>query len=361
MKKILKLLILFYYLPALVIGNNNNITESIKFYSEIRDREYAITIIYTAGFKLNNPQKYKSIYYQDGNLYLNNIRVNLHIDSLYKGKKIGDFVSVYIQPSDRTDEFLFRKDEFADFICLELVPYIDSRFNTSSHPKDRTMIGLSYGGNISAYICYIYPEIFGNCGLQSAAFRPTFDVFRLYQNGVKKDVNFYAVWGTKESPIEKDMRLFRDNLLSKGYSFRGKEYFGEGHTFSFWASTIAKIIEYFLNVEIIVDVPKKEYIISNYQLDQNYPNPFNPSTTIKYSIANVETGYIPSVQLKVYDILGSEIITLVNKEQPPGNYEVEFDGTEFSSGIYLYIINAGDPASSAGQVYIETKKMILLK
>ncbi len=97
----------------------------------------------------------------------------------------------------------------------------------------------------------------------------------------------------------------------------------------------------------LVDIPTK------FALYQNYPNPFNPSTTIKYSVANVEAGYIPSVQLKVYDILGREIITLVNKEQPQGNYEIEFDGIDLTSGIYLYRLQVGD--------FVETRKMIVLK
>ena len=73
----------------------------------------------------------------------------------------------------------------------------------------------------------------------------------------------------------------------------------------------------------------------NTYLSQNYPNPFNPSTTIKYSIPKQS-----NVTLKVFDVLGSEVATLVNKEQPQGNYEVEFDGAELTSGIYFYRITS---------------------
>ena len=86
----------------------------------------------------------------------------------------------------------------------------------------------------------------------------------------------------------------------------------------------------------------------SFSLSQNYPNPFNPVTIIKYQIP--ELGLIT---LKVYDVLGSEIATLVNEEQPIGNYTVEFDATELSSGIYFYRIQAGS--------FVETKKMMLLK
>ena len=83
-------------------------------------------------------------------------------------------------------------------------------------------------------------------------------------------------------------------------------------------------------------------------LRQNYPNPFNPATTIKYQIPEVSF-----VTIKVYDVLGNEVTTLVNEEKPAGSYEVEFDGAGLPSGIYFYQLKADS--------YIETKKMVLLK
>lgn len=85
-----------------------------------------------------------------------------------------------------------------------------------------------------------------------------------------------------------------------------------------------------------------------YSLEQNYPNPFNPTTQINYSIK--ETGL---VQLKVYDILGKEVATLVNKNQEAGNYSASFDASNLSSGIYLYKLQSGE--------FVSSKKMILIK
>ncbi len=87
-------------------------------------------------------------------------------------------------------------------------------------------------------------------------------------------------------------------------------------------------------------------IPEKFVLSQNYPNPFNPVTVIRYSIPNVET-HLPAgrqgrnaslrkVTLKVYDILGREVITLVNEEKPAGTYEVEFNGSKYASGVYFY-------------------------
>jgi len=95
-------------------------------------------------------------------------------------------------------------------------------------------------------------------------------------------------------------------------------------------------------VEVEIGIPKE------FSLEQNYPNPFNPSTNIGFQIASF--GF---VTLKVYDILGNEIATLVNEEKPAGEYEVEFDGSELTSGIYFYKLISGN--------YVETKKMIIIK
>lgn len=90
-----------------------------------------------------------------------------------------------------------------------------------------------------------------------------------------------------------------------------------------------------------------------FDLSQNFPNPFNPTTTIKYTIPSVETHGRASVQLVVCDILGSEVATLVNKQQQPGNYKVQFDASNLTSGIYFYKLQSGG--------FVESKKMLLLK
>jgi hypothetical protein len=89
-------------------------------------------------------------------------------------------------------------------------------------------------------------------------------------------------------------------------------------------------------------------IFSKYELKQNFPNPFNPKTKINYKVSELNF-----VTLKVYDVLGNEIATLVNEEKPIGSYEVEFDAIELPSGIYFYRLQAGS--------FIETKKMVVLR
>jgi beta-xylosidase len=93
-------------------------------------------------------------------------------------------------------------------------------------------------------------------------------------------------------------------------------------------------------------------------LGQNYPNPFNPGTTINYQLP---VGC--NVQARVYDLLGREVATPVNEYQPAGNHSVQL--SDFSaqqpSGVYFYTLRAGDPSSNSGQVFVQTRKMILIK
>ncbi len=102
-----------------------------------------------------------------------------------------------------------------------------------------------------------------------------------------------------------------------------------------------------------VDDSTNSRIPESFALFQNYPNPFNPTTKIKFEIPDQVRNDNHLVTLKVYDVLGNEIATLVNEEKSAGIYEVEFKGTELPSGIYFYQLKAGN--------YIEIKKMVLLK
>lgn len=98
----------------------------------------------------------------------------------------------------------------------------------------------------------------------------------------------------------------------------------------------------------VTNVLDEQTAANDYQLDQNFPNPFNPNTAIKYQLRDAG-----NVTLKVYDVLGSEVATLVSEYKNAGSYEVEFNGKELTSGVYFYQLKARN--------YIETKKMVLLR
>jgi hypothetical protein len=93
---------------------------------------------------------------------------------------------------------------------------------------------------------------------------------------------------------------------------------------------------------------KDENVLNSYKLSQNYPNPFNPSTRISYTVG--EPGF---VQLKVFNVLGVEVATLVNEQKYSGKYTVDFDASKFSSGVYFYSLSVNN--------FNQTRKMILEK
>lgn len=146
-------------------------------------------------------------------------------------------------------------------------------------------------------------------------------------------IGFMKGYGNSNSPKQYS---FTDDNLAGGNNFlyRLKQIDNDGQ------SKYSNIVE-------VAIVP------GELMLHQNYPNPFNPITRISYSIPYMENSNKKFVQLKVFDINGSEVAVLVNEEKPTGTYEIEFDATNLSSGIYFYEMKAGD--------FISTKKMLLLK
>ena len=132
-------------------------------------------------------------------------------------------------------------------------------------------------------------------------------------------------------------------FITNGGSWNNGDYSG-------WYDIEEKIYQASLKYidSITVDVESNVLPEKGYKLYQNYPNPFNPETVINYEIQNYG-----AVQLKVYDILGNEVVTLVNEVKQPGNYEITFNADNLSGGVYFYRL--------LSENYSETKSMILLK
>jgi hypothetical protein len=142
-------------------------------------------------------------------------------------------------------------------------------------------------------------------------------------------VGFVEGSGNSNSPKEYS---FVDELAQNGkYSYRLKQIDFDGK------------FEYSDVVEVEVNVLPTEFSLS-----QNYPNPFNPSTSIEYTVVSSEY-----VSLKVYDVLGNEVVTLVNEKKEAGKYRVNFNASSLSSGVYFYKIQAGS--------FNQVRKMMLLR
>jgi hypothetical protein len=152
----------------------------------------------------------------------------------------------------------------------------------------------------------------------------------LFQTDITR-YNFYTKdLGTRSVRIELKLK---DNIQAK---YTINDFFGDASSLSLGKSS-SKDITY-----------KYEGVPTTYSIYQNYPNPFNPSTTIKYQIPKI--GF---VTLKIFDILGREVTTLVNENKTEGFYEVNFNASKLASGVYIYQLKAND--------FIESKKMILAK
>ena len=154
-------------------------------------------------------------------------------------------------------------------------------------------------------------------------------------------IGFVPGFGTTTEP--KSYSFIDENISTGTYKYRLKQIDFDG---SFTYSN---------EIEVEVDFTPKEFV-----LYQNYPNPFNPSTTIKFTVPSViasEAKQSQFVTLKVYDILGNEVTTLVNEEKQPGVYEVEFSLSSgirnLASGIYFYQLKVGS--------FTSIKKMVLLR
>jgi len=146
-----------------------------------------------------------------------------------------------------------------------------------------------------------------------------------------------------------------------GVEFIGADYKTVTLSFPLYYMNLSEakeLTEYIMmdKFEEVMPVEADENVLpTEYSLSQNYPNPFNPSTTIMYSLP--KEGF---VSLKIYNLIGEELFTLVNEDKAIGNYEIEFNAKALPSGIYFYRLQVY-PANGGAGIFVETKKMILLK
>ena len=202
---------------------------------------------------------------------------------------------------------------------------------------------------------YVIVDLLGEPGDTLITFDPGSGSLTSYL--IVASIDTFNDWG---------LTKLRKNYLRQAYPVSGHFSYVEDVGMDFWNSTILGYSVYFerklkgciINGVVYGDTTtvgvgdEENPIATEFRLDQNYPNPFNPSTVIGYRLPVTS-----NVTLKVYDILGNEIATLVNEEKPAGEYEVEFQSTvssrQLTSGIYFYQLKAGS--------FIQSKKMILLK
>ena len=159
-------------------------------------------------------------------------------------------------------------------------------------------------------------------------------------SGIIISTNGGISWIRKNEGFDGDDYIITNLLYANGYVLAGRVYYASGfQSYKVWRRDFQELVS--VN-EISSTLPSK------YSLGQNYPNPFNPRTVISFSLPVVN-----NATLKVYDVMGREVQTLVNEKLQAGTYEVTFDGSGLTSGVYFYKLMT--------EGFSETKRMLLIK
>ncbi len=227
--------------PGTIMGTV--VTDQI--FSSYVSKTFQLKIYLPAGYDPLQPVRYPVVYFQDGYEYISLGFTDKVLDNLIDSAICCPLISVFVCPNNRNEEYAGSlREEYQTFFASELVPYIDGKYLTLNHANARAVIGDSYGGNISALISYHYPELFGKCGLHSAAFQPNgYEAYKLITQGEVKPIQWASVWGTYES-LWQNMHDFRDYLLSHDNVITWLEL-PEGHSWGLWRSTIDVILPFF--------------------------------------------------------------------------------------------------------------------
>jgi photosystem II stability/assembly factor-like uncharacterized protein len=207
-------------------------------------------------------------------------------------------------------------------------------FTTSGNNIFVILAGLSYGS------VYRSTDDGASWTLVSSSFPQTGYVNALisYNSEVFASVGGKVLYSTDLGITWTDMSEGLQNHLVTALVTDGTEIYLAAYTSWMWRRSLSEVLA----------VEDDQLNPNNFSLKQNYPNPFNPSTSIQYAIGSTQF-----VSLKVYDVLGNEVASLVNEEQQAGEHSVNFEASRISSGVYFYRLETGK--------FSETKSMILIK
>ncbi|MBI3195649.1 MAG: T9SS type A sorting domain-containing protein [Ignavibacteriae bacterium] len=338
----------------------------IQYYADIphgtlRDTLFRSSILNNSRtVKVYLPPNYESstdsfpvILFHDGLEYVSFAYANRVIDYLLSNNRIQPVIAVFVPPVNRTPEYAGNQiTQFSSFIVTELMPYIDSRYRTRKSPASRAVLGASYGGNISLYLAFNFPEVFGNTAPQSSYISSSLSSG--FRDSAMLDLKLYLDLGTYDIDVLIPMvRNFIPILQSKGYDYRYKEYH-EGHSWGNWRAHIDDALEFFfpgpaLEISETPEIPEKAVLF------QNYPNPFNPATNFGFRIPARPAGgaNFEFVTLSVFDLLGRKVDMLLKEQKPAGEYSVHWDASRFPGGVYFYQLQTESSTF--------TRRMILIK
>lgn len=331
----------------------------IEYYSEIthgalRDTMFAsqfmgntrrVRVYAPAGF---DPEGncYPLLLVHDGLEYISLARTERILDYLIHHQMIEPLVAVFVPPVNRTAEYAGDlQDEFGRFITEELLPWVDSEYNTCADPNRRGTAGASNGGNIALWLAVTYPETFGLVAAQSPNVQPSITDTLLANPDL--ELQFYVDWGTYDIPV---LIPLGENLVQILQN-QGFEHFNQvhhdGHSWGNWRAHLDEALIFLYPPRSAAD-PHPSALVGSPELAQNYPNPFNPVTNISFSLDRRRF-----VELTIFDIQGRMLDTLARGIYESGKHDFVFDGSDLVSGIYFARLTAGQRS--------QTVKLILLK
>ncbi len=296
--------------------------------------------------------------------WYNNGKPHNILDNLYAEQKLEPMIVVMpngrASVNDDPPANIYTQEHFRAFenfeydLINDLIPFIDTTFSVLTDRENRAVAGLSMGGGQSLNFGLAHLDTFAYVGAFSAA-PNTKSASELVPNPSLTASKLKKLWiscGTSDNLLYVSQGI-HDYLAQKQVPHIYVLIQNAGHDWTVWKHGL-----YYFSQLIFKEptsVTDNIVPVRGYELSQNYPNPFNPVTKIRYQIPN--SGH---VTLKVYDLLGREIATLVNQHQNAGIYEISFNALNSNttlgslpSGIYIYKIQAGE--------FSDTKKMLLVK
>jgi enterochelin esterase-like enzyme len=319
------------------------------------------TLIYTPpGY--SEDKKYNVLYLLHGiggdeREWYNNGSPHNILDNLYDDQKLEQMIVVLpngrAMVNDDAGGDIFDPEKIKAFETFEfdllndLIPFIDSNYPVLTGRENRAIAGLSMGGGQALNFGLAHLDTFAYVGAFSAA-PNTKAPEQLVPNPAATADSILQLWiscGTIDGLLFISQQT-HDYLEQHNVPHIYNLVEGADHEWKVWKYGLYHFSQLIFN-QPATSVGKTE-LVATYDLSQNYPNPFNPVTKISYTLPQPDF-----VIIKVYNLLGEVVATLVDEEKPVGEYEVTFNGSNLSSGIYIYKMQAG--------MFSDAKKLILMK
>jgi enterochelin esterase family protein len=338
------------YEPSPYIIRNPNIVHGsffdTTFFSTNLNNSRQIRVYLPAGYDTSSAH-YGLILFHDGLEYISLAHADNVLDNLIASGSIRPIIAVFVPPVNRSQEYDGNQQAlFTAFIASELMPWVDSRFRTVADPMQRGMMGASSGGDISLWITWSHPELFGMVGAQSPYVGPNlFD--GVTNDPIYENLHIYLDLGTYDiAELIPLVRSFVSVLQARGYDFVYQELH-EGHSWCNWSARLDDVLLLGYGTGSGITKPPVSGIVEGFGLAV-YPNPFNATTTVAYRLPRNDR-----IRITLFDVMGRQIKVLEDSVHSAGDYRLSINGSDLASGIYFVRLQTSDGNLSS--------KILLLK